>query len=75
MFFEDQRYPLNVEYELVDSCVNASRTLMSLYRQADKTQLCICALQKSMKAISYKELKKNEPEFLAHFRGSISSCN
>ncbi|WP_284303740.1 hypothetical protein, partial [Marinospirillum insulare] len=26
VFFEDQRYPLKVEYELIDSCVNASRT-------------------------------------------------
>ena len=75
IFFEDQRYPLNVEYELVDSCVNASRTLMSSYRQADKAQVCICALEKTMKAISYKELKKSEPEFLTHFRRSISSCN
>lgn len=75
IFFEDQRYPLNVEYELIDSCVNASRTLASVYRQANKTQVCICALGKTMKAISYKELKKSEPEFLTHFRKSISSCS
>lgn len=75
IFFKDQRYPLNVEYELVDSCVNASRTLANTYRQAKKTQVCICALEKTMKVISYKELKKSESEFLTHFRRSISSCN
>ena len=75
IFFEDQRYPLNVEYELVDSCVNASRTLKSSYSQADKVQLCICGLEKTMKVISYKEKKKSEPEFMTHFRRSISSGN
>lgn len=75
IFFEDQRYPLSVEYELIDSCVNSSRTLMNSYRLVEKTTVCVCALEKTMKEVSYKELKKNESEFLTHFRNSITSCN
>lgn len=75
IFFEDQRYPVNVEYELVDSCVNSSRTLMSSRRHAEKTQVCICALEKTMEAISYQDLKKSESEFVTRFRNSIASCD
>jgi len=75
IFFEDQRYPLSIEYELVDACVNSSRALLNSFQYADKTQICICALNKTMEVISYKELNKNESEFLTHFRSSIASCN
>ncbi|OOE91743.1 hypothetical protein BZG76_10240 [Salinivibrio sp. AR647] len=75
ILFEDQRYPLNVEYELVDSCVNSSRIPRSSYHQADKIQICLCALEKTMQVISYKEAQKNESEFLTRFRGSLTSCN
>jgi len=74
ILFEDQRYPLNVEYELIDSCVNSSRMPMNAYRHANKTKVCICALEKTMEDISYKELKKSESKFLTRFRERISSC-
>lgn len=74
IFFEDQRYPLGAEYEIIDNCVNSSRMLMNKYRHAEKVQLCVCVLEKTMEYVSYKELKKSESEFLTRFRGSISSC-
>lgn len=75
IFFEDQRYPLNVEYELIDSCINSSRIPMNSYRQTEKTQVCVCALEKTMEVISYEKLKKSESEFLTRFRSSLASCN
>jgi len=75
IFFEDQRYPLRVEYELIDSCVNSSRMLMNASQHVNKTQTCICALNKTMKVISYQDLKKSESEFVTRFRSSIASCN
>ena len=75
MFFEDQRYPLIVEYELIDICVNSSRMLLNSSQYSVKTKTCICALNKTMEVISYKELKKGESEFLTRFRSSIASCN
>lgn len=75
IFFEDQRYPLSVEYELIDGCVNSSRTLFNSFQYLDKTKTCICALNKTMEVISYKELKKIESEFLTRFRSSIASCD
>lgn len=75
IFFEGQRYPISVEYELIDSCVNSSRTLFNSFQYSDKTKTCICALNKTMEVISYKELKKSESEFLTRFRSSIASCD
>lgn len=75
VFLTDQRYPLNVEYELIDNCVNSSRTLRNSVRNIEKTQLCICALERTMEEISYKQLRKSESEFLTRFRSNIASCN
>lgn len=74
-FFDKQRYPLSVEYELIDSCVNSSRMPRTAYRQVDKTKVCLCALDKTTHTISYKDMKKSEPEFLARFKHSIASCS
>ncbi|BCO12845.1 hypothetical protein [Aeromonas hydrophila] len=74
VFFEEQRYPVNIEYELIDNCINSSRPLISSYRYNDKATVCVCALEKTMKVISYDHLKKSEPDFLAHFRRNVSSC-
>lgn len=74
IFFEEERYPLSVEYEIVDSCANSSRVLSNSNLKIEKTQVCICALEKTMEEVSYKKMRKNESEFLTHFRSSISSC-
>jgi hypothetical protein len=74
MLFEDQRYPLKVEYELVDSCINSSRTSLNYSQQVDKTKVCVCALEKTVEKISYKEMIESESEFLTRFRLNIASC-
>lgn len=74
IFFEDQRYPSLVEYEIIDTCVNSSVLVRNTSRQVDKIRVCACALDKTMEEISYKELDKSESEFLTRFRESISAC-
>lgn len=73
-FLQDQRYPLKVEYELVDNCINSSSVLMTQYYQVEKSKVCTCALEETMKTISYKELVENESGFLTRFRGNLASC-
>lgn len=75
VFLTDQRYPLNVEYELIVNCVYSSHTLRNSVRNVEKTQLCICALERTMEEISYKQLRKSESEFLTRFRSNIARCN
>lgn len=72
--FKDQRYPVKIEYQLLDHCINSSRNLRGLSQQAKKTEVCICALNKTMKEFSYKDLKESELKFLAHFNSNTRSC-
>lgn len=73
-FFEEQRYPVSVEYELVDSCVNSSHSLMRTVEYIEKKRTCICALNKTMEKVNYKKFQESESEFLTHFTRSIVSC-
>lgn len=74
LFFEDSRYPLGVEYELIDSCVNSSASSMSSLRLVQKKEVCICATESTVKEIEYKKISENETEFLSRFRTSIAEC-
>lgn len=73
-FIEEKRYPVGVEYELIDSCVNSSGNFMGSVWRVNKTKVCVCALEKTMSDISIREMKKSESEFLARFRSGIASC-
>lgn len=73
-FIEDARYPVGVEYELIDSCVNSSRNFMNSEWRVDKAKICVCALEKTMNDISFKDMKKSESAFLTRFRSSITAC-
>lgn len=73
-FVAETRYPVDVEYELVDACINASQNSMDSARRIYKTQICVCALEKTMKEVSYKEMKRSESEFQTRFRAGVTSC-
>lgn len=74
VIFEGNRYPVSVEYEILDGCVNSSGLPMPYGQKVYKTQVCICAIDKTMAVVSYKEMQKNEPEFLARFRNYVTIC-
>lgn len=73
--WEDQRYPLSVEYELVNFCVNKSQSLMSNTWHVEKTKICICALERTMDDLTLSELEENESRFMTRLRSNIKSCN
>jgi len=71
---EEKRYPVNVEYELINSCINSSRNPIEKYRYIKKTQICTCALEATMSEVSFKEMNENETAFLSRFRSNINDC-
>lgn len=73
-FIEDERYPVGVEYELIDSCINSSRNFMGSDWRINKAKVCVCALEETMSDISFEDMKKSESEFLTRFRSSIANC-
>ena len=71
----EDRYPVGVEYELIDGCTNSSGSVMNTYMRTNKTELCICALKETMSEMSFQDMKESEPGFLARFRKNITSCS
>jgi hypothetical protein len=74
LFFENNRYPIPVEYEIIDGCINSSHKLMSEDDKIKKTKICICGLEQVMTRMSYKELEKSGSDFITRFRSGISKC-
>jgi hypothetical protein len=74
VFFEIPRYPIGVEYELVDLCINSSANIMDSPRRNQKRSICICALENTMKEVTYKQFIESEREFSSHFRNSLLKC-
>ncbi len=74
LYFDKQRYPVEVEYELIDSCINSSSRIMRRSQYIEKKQLCLCALQKTIPDVDYEDLKKNESKFSTRFTDNIAKC-
>lgn len=73
-FFEKNRYPINIEYELIDTCINGYNQLLSRQSKIQKANTCICTLDKTMRNISYKDIEKSEPKFSARFHKNMMHC-
>lgn len=74
IFFKVDRYPTSIEYEIIDLCTNSSRVVLEREKHIKKTKLCICALNKTMQEVSYKEFRKSESDFSTRFRRNVDSC-
>ena len=74
IYFDEQRYPVNIEYELIDGCVNSSSRVLRGSQYITKKEVCSCALEQTMLKIDYSELKKNESNFLTRFKSNIRKC-
>lgn len=63
--FEKNRYPIRVEYQMISKCVNQ-------YRSSNKVDQCICALEKTMSDIEYKNISNSS--FGSTFEGYLRRC-
>jgi hypothetical protein len=73
-YFDDARYPVRIEYAIIDSCVTSDRMSLSTVEFANKKQMCLCAFDKTVNEISYAEFNNNAKDFLDTFRKNISVC-
>lgn len=72
---DTSRYPLVIEYEVINSCAYGSKVAIRTNAQVEKTKACLCALDKTMQQVSYKAIKaKGESEFQTRFKENIISC-
>ncbi|MCJ2375561.1 hypothetical protein LNL84_01795 [Vibrio sp. ZSDZ34] len=73
--FDEERYPLEVEYAIVDTCVNSSKSMVSVSWYENKRDACLCTLRKTEQDISYSDYKSDEASFIASFRHNARSCS
>lgn len=74
LYFDEARYPIRVEYEIVDNCVNSDKRSLASAQYIKKKNLCLCALELTMDSLPYKEATGDEAKFLSSFRTAINQC-
>lgn len=70
----DNRYPMHVEYSIVDACANSNPELVSKNIYIDRRNVCLCAMQDTMNEISYIRYKADKESFLSAFRKNSNEC-
>ncbi|MGO2181315.1 MAG: hypothetical protein ACTH36_03150 [Pseudoalteromonas nigrifaciens] len=70
----DNRYPLDVEYAVLEACASSHKQPLSYSSYGSKKKLCLCALEDTMNEISYIRYKINEKGFLKAFESNAKSC-
>lgn len=70
----NERYPLRVEYEIIDTCINSSSAPMSRTTRESKAEICLCALEHTSREFSYHAALKNDQDFLTRFEHNAAIC-
>lgn len=68
------RYPLNVEYEILDICVNSSNLGLSVQSYQSKKKMCLCATEKTINEYTYAELLINGEKFFQKLKVNAPLC-
>ncbi len=70
----NNRYPLEVETEIFNSCLNSYQKPLKYSNYRNKKQVCLCALQDTMNEISYTRFSIDEDGFLSAFSTNAKDC-
>jgi hypothetical protein len=70
----DNRYPLAVEYAVLEACSSSHNKPLSYSTYGSKKELCLCALEDTMNEISYIRYKVDKQGFLKAFENNAQSC-
>jgi hypothetical protein len=72
--FTENRYPLAVEYSIIESCVNSHKKPLAYSVYGKKREICLCALEETIDDVSYKKFSKDETSFLITFEKKAKQC-
>jgi len=70
----DNRYPLDVEYAVMDSCTDSYERPLVRRSYRRKKTICLCAFEDTMNQISYMRYMVDEKGFLDSFEENALSC-
>ena len=72
--FETDRYPIIIEYSIIDSCLSSNKTPLRRGYYKNKRNICICALKKTESKLDYDDFKEDENNFLDIFENKARKC-
>lgn len=73
-FLEEPRYPLQIEYSIIEACVNLHKEPLTMRAFETKREICLCSLEETMKDISYDSFKDDKDAFLNTFDKKVNVC-
>ena len=69
--FETDRYPINIEYNIIHSCLSSYEEPLNERYYKNKKRTCVCALGKTENEIDFEEY---ENKFLDIFEDKAKEC-
>lgn len=68
------RYSINDEYLIVNSCTSGDERPLKRSYLMDKKEICVCALEKTQHDYDYSSYKQNESIFFKAFEKNVDEC-
>ncbi|MCP5170218.1 MAG: hypothetical protein H6999_10750 [Hahellaceae bacterium] len=72
--FFDNRYPMNVEYSIIEACTSSYQEPVSRAVYGNRKKVCLCAMEDTMNEISYIRYKVEKKAFLSAFEENANKC-
>lgn len=70
----EERYPLEYEFAVANSCINGDQSGLSWQSYSKKQDICLCAVGKTINGYPYSDFKKDPKAFSTSFNRNISEC-
>ncbi|SDK62720.1 hypothetical protein SAMN05216212_2786 [Microbulbifer yueqingensis] len=71
---DETRYPLEIEYAIIDSCISGSDLPLRRSSYERKQEICLCSMRETMSDISYDDYKSKPMQFFIQFKQNSASC-
>lgn len=71
---EPHRYPVAIEYALIESCTTGGRDIAYQRVVTTKFRVCACALEKTQKTIDFKRYQGEPAAFWNAMRAAAPQC-
>jgi hypothetical protein len=72
--FFDNRYPMVVEYSIIEACTSSYQEPVSRTIYGNRKKVCLCAMEDTMNEISYIRYKVEKKGFLSAFEKNADEC-
>ena len=72
--FEVDRYPLAIEYQIMENCISNYATPLPINLVKIKKDICVCAFEKTELAYAYDKYILDKDMFLTIFEEKANEC-